>query len=221
MISALTRFWIHTSRPDTRHPLKSSRNKLPFMIPNPPRVNWRKMGFPTAKCILLQRNALSYRKMHLSCREMHLSCRKMLSFWGPLAGGLQGSRIKNASQLSQDKVSMNNNKPRDFLITRPLPASLSFHLFPAPSPEPLQLRRWRDLEEGKRPPSPHFQPYWQVSPCIWFVVGMKWAVIWGGCKTYGGRKTYQRTHSPGMFWTPPKVVLVCSVVDFCTGKTEH
>ena len=23
-----------------------------------------------------------------------------------------------------------------------------------------------------------------------------WAVIWGGCKTYGGRKTYQRTRSP-------------------------
>ena len=43
----------------------------------------------------------------------------------------------------------------------------------------------------------------------------------GGCKTYGGWKTYQRTRSPENFWTPPKELLVCSVVDFCTGKTEH
>ena len=40
----------------------------------------------------------------------------------------------------------------------------------------------------------------------------------GRCKTYGGRKTYQRTRSPENFWTPPKELLVCSVVDFCTGK---
>ena len=43
----------------------------------------------------------------------------------------------------------------------------------------------------------------------------------GGCKTYGGRKTYQRTYPPEKFWTPPKELLVCSVVDFCTGKTEQ
>ena len=43
----------------------------------------------------------------------------------------------------------------------------------------------------------------------------------GGCKTYGGRKTYQRTRSPENFWSPPKELLVCSVVDFCIGKTEH
>ena len=43
----------------------------------------------------------------------------------------------------------------------------------------------------------------------------------GGCKTYGGRKTYQRTRSPENFWTPPKELLVCSVVDFCMGKAEH
>ena len=43
----------------------------------------------------------------------------------------------------------------------------------------------------------------------------------GGCKTYGGRKTYQRTRCPENFWTPPKELLLCSVVDFCTGKTEH
>ena len=40
----------------------------------------------------------------------------------------------------------------------------------------------------------------------------------GGCKTYGGRKTYQRTRSPENFWTPPKERLVCSVVAFCTRK---
>ena len=43
----------------------------------------------------------------------------------------------------------------------------------------------------------------------------------GGCKTYGGRKTYQTMRSPENFWTPPKELLVCSVVDSCTGKTEH
>ena len=26
----------------------------------------------------------------------------------------------------------------------------------------------------------------------------------GGCKTYGGRKTYQRTRSPNNFWTPSR-----------------
>ena len=49
----------------------------------------------------------------------------------------------------------------------------------------------------------------------------EWHRDMGGCKTYGGRKTYQRTRSPENFWTPPKELLVCSVVDFCTGKTEH
>ena len=43
----------------------------------------------------------------------------------------------------------------------------------------------------------------------------------GGVQTYGGRKTYQRTRSPENFWTLRKELLVCSVVDFCTGKTEH
>ena len=38
---------------------------------------------------------------------------------------------------------------------------------------------------------------------------------------YGGRKSTRRTRSPENFWTPPKELLVCSVVDFCTGKTEH
>ena len=47
----------------------------------------------------------------------------------------------------------------------------------------------------------------------------------GGCKTYGGRKTspekrHQRMRSPENFWTPPKELLVCSVVEFCTGKNR-
>ena len=29
---------------------------------------------------------------------------------------------------------------------------------------------------------------------------------------------YQRTRSPENFWTLPKELLVCSVVDFCAGK---
>ena len=48
-----------------------------------------------------------------------------------------------------------------------------------------------------------------------------WAVIWGGAKRMGGGKTYQRTRSPENFWAPPKELLVRSVVDFCTGKTER
>ena len=43
----------------------------------------------------------------------------------------------------------------------------------------------------------------------------------GECKTYGGKKTCQRTRSPENFWAPPKELLVYSVVDFCTGKTEY
>ena len=42
----------------------------------------------------------------------------------------------------------------------------------------------------------------------------------GWCKTYGGRKMYQRTRPPEKIWTPPKQLLVCSVVDFCTGKNR-
>ena len=33
----------------------------------------------------------------------------------------------------------------------------------------------------------------------------------GGCKTYGGRKTYQRTRSPENFWTPPKELLLSAL----------
>ena len=48
-----------------------------------------------------------------------------------------------------------------------------------------------------------------------------WAVIWGVQNAWEGRKTYQRTRSPENVWTPPNELLVCSAVDFCTGKTEH
>ena len=41
----------------------------------------------------------------------------------------------------------------------------------------------------------------------------------GGGKRMG--ETYQRTRSAENFWTPPKELLVCSVVEFCTGKTEQ
>ena len=89
-------------------PSESSRNKLPFMILNPPKqtakkgFSCRKMHFPTEncffpaeKCIFLQKNALSRRKMRLSGAHG----RKLQE----IAGGFQGSRIKNASQLSKDR----------------------------------------------------------------------------------------------------------------------
>ena len=49
------------------------------------------------------------------------------------------------------------------------------------------------------------------------IANQSWAVIWGGAKRMGGvKRTRERA-----FWTPPKDLLVCLVVDFCTGKTEH
>ena len=42
----------------------------------------------------------------------------------------------------------------------------------------------------------------------------------GGAKRMGGGNR-TRTRSPENVWTPPKELLVCSVVDFCTGKTQH
>ena len=43
----------------------------------------------------------------------------------------------------------------------------------------------------------------------------------GRVQNVWGRKTYQRTRSPENFWTPPTELLFCSVLDFCTVKTEH
>ena len=42
----------------------------------------------------------------------------------------------------------------------------------------------------------------------------------GGCKTYGGRKTYQRTRSPENFWSLPKELLFCFVMDFLYRKNR-
>ena len=59
----------------------------------------RKMYFPAGKCRFLQ-------KMHFPAEKCAFSCRKTQSSGGrkpqEIAGGLQGSRIKNASQLPQD-----------------------------------------------------------------------------------------------------------------------
>ena len=61
----------------------------------------KKSAFPTEKCTFLQKNAFS-------CRKMHFPAEKC-GFRGAhgrepqeIARGFQGSRIKNASQLSQD-----------------------------------------------------------------------------------------------------------------------
>ena len=35
------------------------------------------------------------------------------------------------------------------------------------------------------------------------------------------RKRTRERALPKIFWTPPKEFLVCSVVDICTGKTDH
>ena len=56
-------------------------------------------------------------------------------------------------------------------------------------------------------------------PPIW-ASRICWAVIWGGAKRMG-EETHRTTHPPEKFRTPPKELLVCSVIDFCTGKTEQ
>ena len=49
-----------------------------------------------------------------------------------------------------------------------------------------------------------------------------WAVIWGVQNVWGGGGKRARERAlPKLFWTPPKELLVCSVVAFCTRKTEH
>ena len=49
-----------------------------------------------------------------------------------------------------------------------------------------------------------------------------WAVTWGGAKRMGGggKRTRERT-LPKIFGPLQKELLVCSVVAFRTGKTEH
>ena len=62
--------------------------------------------------------------------------------------------------------------------------------------------------------------YSQVDPRIQTESPNKLGHDMGGYKTYGGRKTYQRTRPPEKFGTPPKELVVCSVVDFCTGTKK-
>ena len=52
----------------------------------------------------------------------------------------------------------------------------------------------------------------------WSTLANTWAVIWGGAKRMGEEENVPENDN---FWTPPKELLVCSVVDFCTGKTKH
>ena len=90
------------------------------MILKPPE-HTGKMGFPAEKCIFLQKHTFSYRKVHFPAKSA-LSRRKMRSpaFFGGgggahgkkphgIAGGFQRSRIKNASQLSQNFNTMTIN----------------------------------------------------------------------------------------------------------------
>ena len=95
----------------------SSRNKLPFMIRNPQSklqkngFSCRKMGFPTEKCIFLQKSSFPAAKCiflqqnAFFCSKMHFPAEKC-GFQAARGrkpqeiAGLQGSRIKNPSQLS-------------------------------------------------------------------------------------------------------------------------
>ena len=78
------------------------------MILNSPESTAQKMGCPAEKCNFLQKNALSCRKMPFPAEKCTF-LQKNEVFGGHVAGnlqeiaGLQGSRSKNAGQLSQDK----------------------------------------------------------------------------------------------------------------------
>ena len=70
------------------------------------------MGFSYRKCIFLQKNALSCRKMHFPAEKCPF-LQKNADFCGAhgrkpqeITGGFQSSRIKNASQLSQEQRSL-------------------------------------------------------------------------------------------------------------------
>ena len=76
----------------------------------------------------------------------------------------------------------------------------------------VTTKKWLPGSSPKRPS--------KSNPQKWLFEPKRLGRDMGGCKTYGGWKTYQRTRSPENFWTPPKELLVCSVVVFCTGKTE-
>ena len=82
----------------------------------PPKVKCRKVGSPVEKMLfLLQNNAFSYGKMHFPAEECLFLQKKKRSLFvqknailggtgREIAGGLQGSRIKNAAQLSQESA---------------------------------------------------------------------------------------------------------------------
>ena len=96
----------------------SSRNKLPLMILSPPEQTRTKMGFPVGKCIFLQgkgktfscrKNAVSCRKMPFPAEKMYFPPENAVFGWAQgrklqeIAGGFLGSRVKNATQLSQER----------------------------------------------------------------------------------------------------------------------
>ena len=84
----------------------SFENKLPFMILTPPETT-------AQKCAFLQKNAFSYREMSFPTEKCVLGVASQET-----AGNrrrVQGSRIKNASQLSQESQNP-VNKVRVFLF---------------------------------------------------------------------------------------------------------
>ena len=91
-------------RQSYQKPMLSSKHKLPFMLLKP-HSKLKKNGHPFRKCF--RKSSQSYRKIDFLQKNAP-SCRKMPSSGGTwqetagIAGGFQGSRIKNANQLSQD-----------------------------------------------------------------------------------------------------------------------
>ena len=102
--------------------LPSPGKKLPFMILNPPEKTAEECFFPAEKCIFLQKMRFPAEKcLFLQKKKEHFpaeNCNSRVAHRRKpqeIAGGLQGSRIKSASQLSQDSFPWCFDYPWSFL----------------------------------------------------------------------------------------------------------
>ena len=80
------------------------------------------------------------------------------------------------------------------------------------------------IDAKRTSPSEWKQPVQQKEQLQGLYTNFK--VVWGndmggGAKRMGGGKRTRERTLPKISWTHPKGLLVCSVVDFCTGKTEQ
>ena len=164
--------------------LMSSKNKLPLMILDPSEQTaenelflqntstflQKKVHFPDEKCIFLQR------KNALSCRRKNTFLQKKSGFDRhcrepqEIARGFQGSRIKNASQLSQDDASRQKLTPHCLaaIFDSQLPSpKLSLKM---PPKLPLPHKRGFFLL-SKSPPQERVFSSFKITPAVSVIAG--------------------------------------------------